>query len=1500
MGTFDDIPIAQQGAFDDIPISKGSRAALAPANTMLGLGAAKFWAPNAQVDARAAADKMSDAEKFWLRTGRIMGGSSRGISQFVLGDTPEMAENRLRAQALADSQGNWGGVGAQALGALADPVTLPLLALKVPGSLLGWARQGAGVGGIQGAVGEVSPGDSRLVSAFAGTVGGALLGPAAGKGLNMLSRGAANVVNLLGGNINVPTKIPLRTFARVSQNVADTVIEAGRKVTPFDDIPMAKPVEVAPIVDVVPMAKPVEVAPIVDTPPAPITASPLAPIDAVVPQLSQQVTKPSGIHVVETPVASLRLSKDVPQFKSDADTKGVVSRLEGKYDRALAAPVQVWERADGSMEVISGRHRLDLAQRSGEITIPTQIHREVDGFTAAKAVLLDIELNVKDGRGKVKDYVRYFQAVPVERSEATQRGLLQTAVGRDAYAIAVSGSDELIASHGAAQLSDQAAVAIAQAAPKDQRLQAVGLKLIIDGKPIHTAVNTMRAVGVMASERKAAGVQGDIFGFDDSAMLEAIEMAKGASKAQREISEQIAAVSGAAKRPDIARKMGVDVTDPEGIQKRILELRKEQGKWDNWATHPELVAKLRGEPAVPPLVLQAETNAQIQAREAAERATTLSAQRVTTAPSSNEFTLSGSSRAADEAAASGAQELFGSGQGTLSFMGTAQMGKATKELGRAWTKYAGTPLHQLGVQSPGTTISGVSGGVIGWNSSDDDATTIEKTSRAAAGFMLGVIGGKTVGKIPLGDKNVSEWLSRGIINNYGRNENVVAAQEAMAMFRSHAGAEWVDLVKDVGKLSATQRRTLYSMLQGEAPKQADLLSLDDKSRTIITKYGRMMVDTGMLGAETQAKNEATYLHREYTSKLTGNKYSIGGSKLAKFAADELRPRGVMFDVPEADAKLYVEAGSELWGKPRNGIQTLRRQLTKPEREALGEIEDAGYAIARTGQLMTRDLSVYKFYDDLAKNPAVAQDFNPGGWVQIQEGRVPGTKLAKFGNLEGKFVPKEVYDDLNQLRTIKQITDQSFVQWYLYAHNAWKVGKTALNPVVHVNNVMSNFPLYDLSDSSWGALLKGGKQITRGGQDYELAKSMGVFDVNMTQQELHNMATSMADSFKGVETNPAHAATNLARKTWNVTGGAMIKTYQAEDNVFRLGIFIDRLEKGGTPEYAAAEAKRWMIDYSINAPVIQAARNTIIPFAGYTYRVVPLLYEAATLRPWKFAKWAAAGYLANEVGEKYGGGDTPKERALMSSQERGRIFGIPVMPPQMIKLPTRLMSTEAREKIGIFDTSQYLDITRWIPGGDVMDAAGDRKMIPFLPAPLQPGGVGFAVGQGLVGYDQFTGKKLAGLGISDAEDAKIKGKYLLQQMLPNNPVVPGSFAQDKIIRSLKGLPSPMADKLPLWQAIAQTTGFKIKPADLSVMQIRTMFDAKQDVDAIGEQIRQQHRAMTAGKVTQEEYESYALERLGVAQKIMGKLQKRLNPPEPKQRGADTINNLAPENQNIMSQ
>ncbi|MBK5942696.1 LPD23 domain-containing protein [Halorhodospira halophila] len=301
-----------------------------------------------------------------------------------------------------------------------------------------------------------------------------------------------------------------------------------------------------------------------------------------------------GLPVQEVPVERLRLSDEVPQFKAGADEDtGVVDPLGGEFDRRGVAPIQIWERSDGSQEVVTGRHRLDLARRSGEETIPAQIHREDEGFTAEDARALDAILNIRDGQGEVKDYVQFFRSHNIPREQADQEGLTARAKGRRGFEIAERGSDVLAEAHAADQVTDEAAAQIANAAPGDDSLQALGLAELRDGRSIQQAANTIRAVQSMGE--RADPQQGDMFGLDESAMERARDMSRVASRRQSEIGRRLSAIRGAARRPDVARSEGVDVSDPEAVNQRIEQLQQERERWANWQTDPELVAEIRRE-----------------------------------------------------------------------------------------------------------------------------------------------------------------------------------------------------------------------------------------------------------------------------------------------------------------------------------------------------------------------------------------------------------------------------------------------------------------------------------------------------------------------------------------------------------------------------------------------------------------------------------------------------------------------------------------------------------------------------------------------------------------------------------------------------------------------------------------------------------------------------------------------------------------------------------------
>jgi GNAT superfamily N-acetyltransferase len=318
-------------------------------------------------------------------------------------------------------------------------------------------------------------------------------------------------------------------------------------------------------------------------------AAPVTPPAPTISDLNPDLYPP-----VETPISKLTLSEDVPNFKAEASkATGVVqgNQLQGTYRRLGTPAIIVWQRNNGALEVISGRHRFDLAKRTGEKTIPAQIVRESEGFTTQDAMTLDAEGNIRDGQGTVQDYANYFRNSSITEAQAVERSLLQRAPGRSGWALGRSGSNDLYAAYSAGRISEAKAVAIAQAAPGDEESQRAGLA------QAKTPSMTPEALGTLVSMvkySKAQGTQEDLFGTSDAGINEALRLVKLANSKADEIQDQITAVNAAAKRPEAAAKLGVNVSDPDGILKRVSELRIKAEQYRKFYLYPEIRAELTG------------------------------------------------------------------------------------------------------------------------------------------------------------------------------------------------------------------------------------------------------------------------------------------------------------------------------------------------------------------------------------------------------------------------------------------------------------------------------------------------------------------------------------------------------------------------------------------------------------------------------------------------------------------------------------------------------------------------------------------------------------------------------------------------------------------------------------------------------------------------------------------------------------------------------------------
>ncbi len=289
----------------------------------------------------------------------------------------------------------------------------------------------------------------------------------------------------------------------------------------------------------------------------------------------------------------IELSEDVPNFKKGSNERGVVNEIKGDLDPRESAPISVWQRADGRLEVISGRHRLDIHKRKNAPFINAEVYREADGFTAEMARILDAELNIRDDKGSTQDFSKYFKYRNISEEQATQRSLMNSAKGKDGYVIGTKASDEVFALHQAEKLTDKQASAIAEAAPNSPDVQRAGVNAaLFKGSTPDELRNITRLAGLGPTR---TDVQGDMFGANDTALNNAVAVSRLASQKSKNIGQEISAVQNAAKNPEIAKKYDIDIKDPENILLKVAQLKVEKARWDDFAKFPDLIQALQRE-----------------------------------------------------------------------------------------------------------------------------------------------------------------------------------------------------------------------------------------------------------------------------------------------------------------------------------------------------------------------------------------------------------------------------------------------------------------------------------------------------------------------------------------------------------------------------------------------------------------------------------------------------------------------------------------------------------------------------------------------------------------------------------------------------------------------------------------------------------------------------------------------------------------------------------------
>ena len=595
-----------------------------------------------------------------------------------------------------------------------------------------------------------------------------------------------------------------------------------------------------------------------------------------------------------------------------------------------------------------------------------------------------------------------------------------------------------------------------------------------------------------------------------------------------------------------------------------------------------------------------------------------------------------------------------------------------------------------------------------------------------------------------------------------------------------------------------------------------------------------LMKLGMLNAESREFYRERYLPRYYAKHIQeGALERLLRRRFMAIDGSHLKGRG-RFEVirkqqwPQYEKlgwtlRLTVDQGT-LEGIPATEKILIWRDYTPEERKRMGEVRDAGYRFVRGYLAGARDIALGRLFKTVAESDFARKSEDATHTHRIPDTKVAGTHVFRYGKLAGMWVPENVADDILAMHE----PHGALAGAYLHALSLWKEGKVSLNPVVHSNNVVSNLFMADFAGTSptdFKAYRATFLEYKNKGPMYREAVDHGLFGTEFFGTEIGEMFPA-ADSFRDAETLAAGKITRLVRTLAKVSGASLYRRkmgrlYQSEDQFFKLMTYMDRRAKGWTIDQSIDEAERYYFNYADVPKGVRVVKATALPFFSYTYKAAPALAHTALVQPWKIIKWAAlfgglnaAAFAWLESDDQTEG--QAHEREVLDDYMKGRTsLGI----QKAVRLPVNADGGEAL----------YLDMSRRVPLGDVFDATNQMGGLP-IPQPLTPNNPVLTTLMALVGnVDSFTGRQVVDRGVdTDWEALAKQGKWLVNQMMPNTPLLPGSYSWSKIMNGVASAVGHPIDigiaeytgkdfygrETSLTRALLGTTvGFKIRTVDI---------------------------------------------------------------------------------------
>jgi|GEM_PF-4030223 len=270
-------------------------------------------------------------------------------------------------------------------------------------------------------------------------------------------------------------------------------------------------------------------------------------------------------------------------------------------------------------------------------------------------------------------------------------------------------------------------------------------------------------------------------------------------------------------------------------------------------------------------------------------------------------------------------------------------------------------------------------------------------------------------------------------------------------------------------------------------------------------------------------------------------------------------------------------------------------------------------------------------------------------------RTPSYELVRTGKFAGRWMPRDLRLELEDLEKIERLTNSFGGKWM----SLWKSGKTILRPAYHIRNIFSNTVLADIGglpfyrmDVYAKAFQEMKANSLRWQKFIKTTGGLGTF----THEELMHLGSALDSS-------------NMLSAGWKLAKKAMKKPMEfqnAEENMFKFAKYIHSTEEYGMSHARAIlDAQKHLINYSeasLGAAHLRAGIYAPMPFGTWYTKVIPLFVESAIHHPLRVGKWALfAGALQAYAIEETGLSDAEWDHIKTNMPEWMK-HGIKILTP----------------------------------------------------------------------------------------------------------------------------------------------------------------------------------------------------------------------------------------------